>query len=143
MSLGETSMRMCPKCRLITADDQVCAECGWNPADATRAASPSAQAYAEHLRLLTVFSAVMFVAAFVFSMSVTHGDLVRPPMAGGLFVIGLIADIFLLRLIYRAAGLYQEARRWIVGAVLTFPFGTLVFAWLLARRLLLERSPPV
>jgi hypothetical protein len=30
--------------------------------------------------------------------------------------------------------MFAEASRWMVGAVLTFPFGTLIFAWLLARR---------
>jgi rRNA maturation protein Nop10 len=135
-------MRMCPKCRLVTSDDKVCAECGWNLGGTIPSGSSPAQTYAEHLQSLTIFSAVMFVAAFAFSFSVTHGDLMGPPMAGGLFAAGLIADLFLLRLIYRAAGLYQEARRWTVGAALTFPFGTLVFAWLLARRIRLERTPP-
>src|SRR6266571_2335496 len=52
----------------------------------------------------------------------------------GLLVTGLIADAFLLLLIYKTAAMFAEASRWMVGAVLTFPFGTLVFAWLLARR---------
>ena len=65
-------------------------------------------------------------------------------LAGGLFGAGLIADLFLVRFIYRAAELYQEAQKWTVGALLTFPFGTLVFAWLLARRLRHHKpvSPP-
>src|SRR3989442_3851364 len=40
----------------------------------------------------------------------------------------------LFRSIYKTAAMFAEASRWMVGAVLTFPFGTLVFAWLLARR---------
>jgi hypothetical protein len=39
-----------------------------------------------------------------------------------------------LLLIYKTAAMFDEASRWMVGAVLTFPFGTLIFAWLLARR---------
>jgi hypothetical protein len=128
-------MRMCPKCRLVTADDRTCAECGWNPSSGYPASGAAGDTFAERLKALTIFSAVMFVAAFAVSLSVTRGDSARAALAGGLFGTGLIADLFLVRLIYRAAELYQEAQRWTVGALLTFPFGTLVFAWLLARRL--------
>lgn len=137
-------MRMCPKCRLITANDQTCAECGWNLSDGYPTSDTAAGNYAERLKALTIFSAVMFSTALVVSFSVPRGDSVWPALAGGLFGAGLIADFFLLRLIYRGAALYHEAQRWIVGALLTFPFGTLVFAWLLARRLRQEKpaSPP-
>ena len=86
----------------------------------------------------------LFMAATVVAFSVTPGDSVRPALAGGLLGAGLIADLFLVRLIYQAAKLYQEAQRWTVGALLTFPFGTLLFAWLLARRLRNDKllSPP-
>jgi len=137
-------MRMSPKCRLVTADDRTCAECGWNLSSGYPASGEAAGNFAERLKALTIFSAVMFIAAFVVSLSVTGGDSVRPALAGGLFGAGLIADLFLVRFIYRAAELYQEAQRWTVGALLTFPFGTLVFAWLLARRLRHHKpvSPP-
>ena len=137
-------MRMCPKCRLVTADDRTCAECGWNLSSGYPASSAAAGNFPERLKALAIFSAVMFIAAFAVALSVTRGDSARSALAGGLFGAGLIADLFLVRLIYRAAGLYQEAQRWTVGALLTFPFGTLVFAWLLARRLRHHKpvSPP-
>ena len=137
-------MRMCPKCRLVTADDRTCAECGWNLSSGYPVSGEAAGNFAERLKALTIFSAVMFIAAFVVSLSVTGGDSVRPALAGGLFGAGLIADLFLVRFIYHAAELYQEAQRWTVGALLTFPFGTLLFAWLLARRLRNDKllSPP-
>jgi hypothetical protein len=138
-------MRMCPKCRLITADDSACAECGWNLAHGSRADDSPAGTYVGRLQALMTFTAVMFMAATVVAFSVSPGDSVRPALAGGLFAAGLIADLFLVRLIYQAAKLYQEAQRWTVGAVLTFPFGTLVFAWLLVKRLRQEKpvSPQV
>ena len=85
---------------------------------------------------------MMFGLAFVLAFLTTQGNLLIPAMSGGIFTAGIIADLWLIRLIYRAAGRYQEAMRWTVGAVLTFPFGTLIFAWLLARRLRLEKAPP-
>jgi hypothetical protein len=88
---------------------------------------------------MMTFTAVMFMTATVVAFSVTSEDSVRPALAGGLLAAGLIADLFLVRLIYQAAKLYQEAQRWTVGAVLTFPFGTLVFAWLLVKRLRQEK----
>jgi hypothetical protein len=125
---------------LITADNPVCAECGWSVSAGIAPDSSRAEGYAGHLKVLTSFSAAMFLAALFLSFSVTHGNKLSAALAGGLFAAGLIADLFLLRLIYVAAGLYREAARWTVGAVLTFPFGTLVFAWLLARRLGLEKD---
>jgi hypothetical protein len=124
---------MCPKCQLITGDGPVCAECGWAFGEKSGAAD-LASTYAQDLRHLVVFVAGMFIAGFVVAFSVTHGSRIAP-LAGGLFAAGFIGDLFLLRLIYRAGGLHKEAQRWMVGAILTFPFGTLVFAWLLARRL--------
>jgi hypothetical protein len=85
-----------------------------------------------------IFSAVMFVSGFVTAFSVTSADPTGPALAGGFFGAAIIADFFLLRLIYRAAELYQESQRWTRGALLTFPFGTLVFAWLLAKRLRMD-----
>ena len=134
---------MCPKCRLITADQSTCAECGWDLSAGTPVSAPAGN-YAARLQALTIFSAVMFLGALVVAFSVTPGDTTSAALAGGLFAAGLIADLFLVHLIYRAAELYQEARRWTVGALLTFPFGTLVFGWLLSRRLREEKplSPP-
>jgi hypothetical protein len=124
---------MCPKCRLITGDGSVCVECGW--ALGEKPGVPDlASTYAQHLRQLVVFVAGMFIAGFVVAFSVTHGSTIAP-LAGGLFAAGFIGDLLLLRLIYRAGGIHKETQRWMVGAILTFPFGTLVFAWLLARRL--------
>lgn len=127
-------MRMCPKCRLITGDGAVCAECGWALGEKEGRPSDIASAYAQHLRQLVVFTAGMFIAGFAVAFSVTPGSGIAP-LAGGLFAAGFIGDLFLLRLIYRAGGIHKESQRWMVGAILTFPFGTLVFAWLLARRL--------
>ena len=132
-------MRMCPKCRLITADGSTCVECGWNPARGSTAEGLPSGTYAGRLQALMVFTAVMFIAATVIAFSVRRGDSVGPALAGGFFGAGLIADVFLVRLIYQAAELYEEAQRWTVGALLTFPFGTLVFAWLLVRRLRQEK----
>jgi hypothetical protein len=132
-------MRICPKCRLITADGSTCAECGWNPARGSTADGSPAGTYAGRLQALMLFTAVMFIAATVTAFSVSHGDSVGPALAGGFLGAGLIADVFLMRLIYQAAELYEEAQRWTVGALLTFPFGTLVFAWLLVRRLRQEK----
>ena len=128
-------MRMCPKCRLITADASTCAECGWDLRATPPASGSLAGNYATRLQSLMIFSAVMFAAGFVTAFSVTSADPTGPALAGGFFGAALIADGFLLRLIYRAAELSQEAPRWTRGALLTFPFGTLLFAWLLAKRL--------
>jgi hypothetical protein len=133
-------MRMCPKCRLITGDGSVCAECGWN-LGGDQPSPNLASTYAQHLRQLVLFTASMFVAGFLVAFSVTHGSAIAP-LAGGLFAAGFIGDLFLLRLIYRAAGIHKESQRWMVGAILTFPFGTLVFAWVLARRLALGKEVP-
>lgn len=135
-------MRICTHCRLITSDAPICAECGWGLTTKPAVHSQIAPSQARSLQSLTLFSAVMFGTAFVLAFLTTHGNQIIPAMSGGIFTAGIIADLFLIRLIYRAAGRYQEAVRWTVGAVLTFPFGTLVFAWLLARRLRLEKNPP-
>jgi hypothetical protein len=132
-------MRICPKCRLITADGSTCAECGWNPARGSIVDALPNGTYAGRLQALMVFTAVMFIASTVVAFSVTRGDSVGPALAGGLLGAGLIADAFLVRLIYQAAELYEEAQKWTVGALLTFPFGTLVFAWLLVKRLRQEK----
>jgi hypothetical protein len=132
-------MRMCPKCRLITADAATCAECGWDLTGVVATSGSLAGTYAARLQSLMVFTAVMFALGFVTAFSVTDADPTGPALAGGFFGAALIADFFLLRLIYRAAKLYQEAQRWTSGALLTFPFGTLVFAWLLVKRLRQEK----
>ena len=128
-------MRICPKCRLIASDDPRCPECGWN-ADVGVAGSPPplAARYAEYLQYLSVFTALMFGASLVGAFATTRGNHVMPAVSIALLVTGLIADIFLLLLVNRTASLFAEASRWTVGAALTFPFGTLIFAWLLARR---------
>ena len=128
-------MRMCPKCRLITADAATCAECGWDLGTPAPASGSLAGSYAARLQSLMIFSSVMFVSGFLTAFSVTSADPTGPALAGGFFGAAFIADFFLLRLIYRAAELSQEAQRWTRGALLTFPFGTLLFAWLLAKRL--------
>ena len=130
------AMRICPKCRLIASDDPVCPECGWNIAAGGVAgpASDLARRYAEHLQYMALFTALMFGASLIVSFATTRGNQFLPAIAIGLLVTGLIADAFLLLLIYKTAAIFAEASRWMVGAVLTFPFGTLVFAWLLARR---------
>jgi hypothetical protein len=135
-------VRMCPKCRLITSSDPVCAECGWSVAAAGPAGADLAPSQARLLQSLVLFSAAMFGTALVLAFMTTQGNRIIPDLSGGIFTAGLIADLWLIRLIHRAAGRYQEAMRWTVGAVLTFPFGTLVFAWLLARRLRLDKQPP-
>jgi len=83
---------------------------------------------------MTAFTALMFGASLVGAFATTRGNHFMPAVSAGLLVTGLIADIFLLLLINRTASLFAEARRWTMGAALTFPFGTLIFAWLLARR---------
>jgi len=130
------AMRICPKCRLIASDDPVCPECGWNVAtgDVTGPASDLALRYAETLQYLAVFTALMFGASLLVSFATTRGNQFLPAVSMGLLVTGLIADAFLVLLIYKTAAMFAEASRWMVGAVLTFPFGTLIFAWLLARR---------
>jgi hypothetical protein len=128
-------MRMCPKCRLITADAATCAECGWDLTGASPVSGSLAGSYAARLQSLMIFCAVMFAAGFVTAFSVTSADPTMPALAGGFFGAAIIGDVFLLRLIYRAAELSPEPQRWTRGALLTFPFGTLLFAWLLAKRL--------
>jgi hypothetical protein len=130
------AMRMCPKCRLIASDDPVCPECGWNIAagGVTGPASDLALRYAEYLQYMTLFTALMFGASLIASFSTTHGNQFLPAVSMGLLATAVIADAFLLLLIYKTAAMFAEASRWMVGAVLTFPFGTLIFAWLLARR---------
>jgi hypothetical protein len=132
----QVAMRICPKCRLIASDDPVCPECGWNIAagGVTGPASDLALRYAENLQSMVLFTAVMFSASLIVSFATTRGNQFLPAVSMGLLVTGLIADAFLLLLIYKTAAMFAEASRWMVGAVLTFPFGTLVFAWLLARR---------
>jgi hypothetical protein len=129
-------MRICPRCRLIAADDPVCPECGWNVAASGAAGRPPALAarYAENLQYMSVFTALMFGASLIGALATTRGNQFMPAVSIGLLVAGLIADVFLLLLINRTAALFAEAARWTVGAALTFPFGTLIFAWLLARR---------
>jgi hypothetical protein len=128
-------MRMCPNCRLIAQDNPVCPECGWNLAVAGVTGTPFAGRYAEHLRYLTVFTLLMFGTALITALTMTRGNHFMPAVSGGLLAAGLIADIFLVVLVNRAAALLHETFAWTLGAVLTFPFGTPVFAWLLARRL--------
>lgn len=128
-------MRMCPNCRLIAQDDPVCPECGWNTTVAGLTGPPFAARYAEHLRYLTVFTLLMFGAALIGALTMTRGNRFMPAVSGGLLAAGLIADVFLVVLVNRAAALLKETVAWTLGAVLTFPFGTPVFAWLLARRL--------
>lgn len=130
-------MRICPRCRLIAQDNPVCPECGWNIAVAGLTEPPLAAPYADHLRYLTAFTVLMFGAALVGALSTTRGNHFLPAVSGGLLAAGLIADIFLVVLVNRAAALLKEAVPWTLGAVLTFPFGTPVFAWLLARRVTL------
>ena len=129
-------MRICPKCRLIASDDPRCPECGWNvPAPGVAGPTPLlAVRYAENLQYVSVFTALMFGASLIGAFATTRGDHFMPAVSIGLLVAGLIADVFLLLLINRTASLFAEASRWTVGAALTFPFGTLIFAWLLARR---------
>ncbi len=137
-------MRVCPQCRLIVPDDPVCLECGSNVAASgvTRPATERAASYAEHLQYMAVFTALMFGASLIVSFATTHGNQFLPAVSMGLLVTGLIADVFLLLLIYKTAAMFAEASRWMAGAVLTFPFGTLIFAWVLARRARLGGRPP-
>ena len=128
-------MRICPQCRLIASDDPRCPECGWNvAAGVADPPPPLAARYAEYLQYLSVFTALMFGASLVGAFATTRGNHFMPAVSIALLVTGLIADIFLLLLVNRTASLFAEASRWTVGAALTFPFGTLIFAWLLARR---------
>src|SRR5438132_167820 len=112
-AIMHVAMRICPKCRLIASDDPVCPECGWNIAVGGVAgpASDLALRYAEHLQYMAIFAALMFGSSLLVSFTTTRGSQFLPAVSMGLLVTGLIAD-----------------------AVLPFPFGTLVFAWLLARR---------
>jgi len=87
---------------------------------------------------MSIFTALMFGASLIGAFTTTRGDHFMPAVSIALLVTGLIADIFLLLLINRTASLFAEAGRWTVGAALTFPFGTLIFAWLLARRVRLS-----
>lgn len=112
----------------------MCPECGWSIAAGDAAVAPLAARYAEYLQYMSVFTALMFGASLVGAFATTRGNHVMPAVSIALLVTGLIADVFLLLLINRTASLFAEASRWTVGAALTFPFGTLVFAWLLARR---------
>src|SRR5439155_26803923 len=123
---------ICPKCRLIASDDPVRPECGWNLAagGVTGPASALAMRYAEHLQYMALFTALMFGASLIVSFATTRGNQFLPAIAMGLLVTGLIADAFLLLLIYNTAAIFAEASRWMVGGVVTFPFGTVVFAWL-------------
>lgn len=135
-------MRICPQCRLITADEPTCRECGWNLARARSAGPPLSARHADALEYLVIFTAVLFGAGLLAAFSTRRGDQFMPAVSAGLFVAGVIADFFLVWLIHRTATLLNEARRWMMGAVLTFPFGTLVFAWVLARRVRLDRQNP-
>ena len=96
---------------------------------------PLATRYAAHLRYLCLFTVVMFGASLISAFSTPRGDHFLPAVSGGLLAAGLLADVFLVLLVHRAAALLSEAVPWTMGAVLTFPYGTPVFAWLLARRL--------
>ncbi len=129
-------MRICPKCRLIATDEPVCAECGWSIAPQGAAGRPPALAarYADNLEYMSAFTALMFGASLIGALVTTRGNQFMPAVSVALLVTGLIADIFLVLLINRTAALFAEGQRWTVGAVLTFPFGTLIFAWLLGRR---------
>jgi hypothetical protein len=138
-------MRICPQCRLIAPDDARCPECGWNAVAVPGGAlSPGAARHADHLEYMAVFTALMFGAALVGALATTRGNHFMPAVSIGLLAAGLIADIVLLLLINRTASVFAEAGRWTVGAALTFPFGTLIFAWLLARRVRLSGAgaPP-
>lgn len=133
-------MRICPQCRLIASDDSRCPECGWNTAAAIGGAPPPSLVprHADKLEYLSIFTALMFGGALIGAFATTRGNHFMPAISIALLVTGLIADIFLLLLINRTASLFAEASRWTVGAALTFPFGTLIFAWLLARRVRLS-----
>ena len=132
-------MRICPQCRLIASDDPRCPECGWNTATAVGGAPPPlAVRHADNLEYMSIFTALMFGASLIGAFTTTRGEHFMPAVSIALLVTGLIADIFLLLLINRTASLFAEAGRWTVGAALTFPFGTLIFAWLLARRVRLS-----
>lgn len=133
-------MRICPQCRLIASDDSRCPECGWNTAAAIVGAPPPSLVprHADKLEYLSIFTALMFGGALIGAFATTRGNHFMPAVSIALLVTGLIADIFLLLLINRTAALFAEASRWTVGAALTFPFGTLIFAWLLARRVRLS-----
>src|SRR5688572_16314029 len=109
-------MRMCPKCRLITADASTCAECGWDLTTVAPVGGSVAGNYAARLQSLMIFTSVMFAAGFVTAFSVTSADPTGPALAGGFFGAAIIADFFLLRLVYRAAELYPEPQRWTRGA---------------------------
>ena len=128
-------MRICPQCRLIAQDDPVCPECGWSVAAGGITRPPLATRYVAHLRHLCLFTVVMLGASLIMALSTSRGDHFMPAVSGGLLAAGLIADAFLVLLVNRAAALLSESVPWTMGAVLTFPFGTPVFAWLLARRL--------
>ncbi|MEK9172365.1 MAG: hypothetical protein AAB282_01765 [Nitrospirota bacterium] len=133
-------MRICPQCRLIASDDPRCPECGWNAVAAVGGAPPPplAARHADNLECMSIFTALMFGASLIGAFTTTRGNHFMPAVSIALLVTGLIADIFLLLLINRTASLFAEASRWTVGAALTFPFGTLIFAWLLARRVRLS-----
>jgi hypothetical protein len=133
-------MRICPQCRLIASDDPRCPECGWNVTAPGAAGSrpPLAARRADHLEYMSIFTALMFGGSLIGAFATTRGNHFMPAVSIALLVTGLIADIFLLLLINRTASLFAEASRWTVGAALTFPFGTLIFAWLLARRVRLS-----
>ena len=133
-------MRICPNCRLITADERRCAECGWNIESSTDRAVSVAHRYTSSLRYMSLFSAAMFAASFIVAFSMKPGATYIPAFAAGLFAAGFVADVFLVWLIYRAAALFHEAKLWTLGAVLTFPFGTVVFGLLLARRVRLAEK---
>ena len=126
---------MCPNCRLIAQDDPICPECRWNIVAGGITGEASGGRYAEYLRYLTVFTALMFVAALITAFTMTRGNRFIPAVSGGLLAAGLITDVFLVILVNRASAMLKETMAWTLGALLTFPFGTPVFAWLLARRL--------
>ena len=102
------------------------------------APSPLTARHADHLEYMSIFTALMFGGSLIGAFATTRGNHFMPAVSIALLGTGLIADIFLLLLINRTASLLAEASRWTVGAALTFPFGTLVFAWLLARRVRLS-----
>src|SRR5207247_10112780 len=94
--------------------------------------------YAENLQSMALFTALMFGASLIVSFATTRGNQFLPAVSMSLLVTGLIADAFLLLLIYKTAAIFAEANRWVVGSVLTFRFGTLVIAWLLDRSVRLD-----
>src|SRR2546423_1032411 len=100
---SDTKMRMCPKCRLITADDAACVECGWNAWSQTSSDTGLTAQYSATLQYLSLFSAGLFAASFLIAFMTRHGSTAIPALAAGLFTAGVVADVFLVWVIYRAS----------------------------------------